>query len=279
MKVRECRESCVCVAVHNLSDAWKLCHVFMGGCRAGEGAILRFCDVRQNEQERPRRPGAAYSSHGRPIMHVLHMHPLHSHAPADPAQCSNSAACRLPAWGCAVYAALLRVRVPLAPATSPLCYQPWASDIGMHHTEAVAGSTPADVSSCQSLPGRLLVCKSPAASSPLDCLSAAGHVYVVPWQRYASCLPTPSLLWRRSGLFLNTVSAPIKVDSSLTPGKRLSSGAPQITLKTSGAVDVALYMYCNPSWLTAKNKGEAAGPRNAIFRSGAPPTLLPPTLS
>lgn len=40
----------------------------------------------------------------------------------------------------------------------------------------------------------------------------------------------------------------------------------QITLKSTGAVDVAAYLYCNPSW-RSKELGQRAGPSNAIYRS------------
>lgn len=41
-----------------------------------------------------------------------------------------------------------------------------------------------------------------------------------------------------------------------------------LTLKTSGAVDAALYMYCNPAWFSATEGNSIPKPSNAIFKSG-----------
>ncbi len=41
-----------------------------------------------------------------------------------------------------------------------------------------------------------------------------------------------------------------------------------VTLKSSGAVDMALYLYCNPSWFSATAGNSVPRPGNAIFSSG-----------
>jgi hypothetical protein len=41
-----------------------------------------------------------------------------------------------------------------------------------------------------------------------------------------------------------------------------------MTLKTSGAYDSALYMYCNPAWFSATEGNSVPRPANAIFKSG-----------
>lgn len=41
-----------------------------------------------------------------------------------------------------------------------------------------------------------------------------------------------------------------------------------LTLKTSGAYDAALYMYCNPAWFSATEGNAVPRPANAIFKSG-----------
>lgn len=41
-----------------------------------------------------------------------------------------------------------------------------------------------------------------------------------------------------------------------------------MTLKTSGAYDSALYMYCNPAWFSATEGNAIPRPANAIFKSG-----------
>lgn len=63
---------------------------------------------------------------------------------------------------------------------------------------------------------------------------------------------------------------------NLTESQLLCHLLMQVTLKSSGAVDIALYLYCNPSWLTAKNNGAAPGPSNAIFSAGETPPPLSP---
>ena len=41
-----------------------------------------------------------------------------------------------------------------------------------------------------------------------------------------------------------------------------------VTVKSSGAVDIAPYLYCNPSWYSATPGNSVPGPTNAIYVSG-----------
>ncbi len=53
----------------------------------------------------------------------------------------------------------------------------------------------------------------------------------------------------------------------------------QVKLKSSGGVDVALYLYCNPAWFSASApENSVPRPTNAIFKSGAPCLCYAPVI-